>query len=155
LANVGDYYIDVDGSGVDGLGYVYVVLTTAGSTIPANETIAYYYRDAYSSERMKGSYSVDQVNGRVFFSEALSATGTAKFKYTSYTVSYNISREFESGSEWKLKEDGQTIVLDLSSNSSQSGKVSVRYEYEVESLNVADLAPYYSPLLRALAVKVA
>ncbi len=156
LTNTGDYYIDTTGTGgPDGLGYVYVVLSGVGVSIPSGETVAYYYRDTYSAERMRGAYSVDQKNGRVFFSELLTATGTIKYKYTPYSVIYNISREFSEGEGWRLKEDGQTIVLSPPSGTMMSGKVSILYDYELESLNVADLAPYYSPLLRALAVKVA
>lgn len=154
LSSTGDFYIDTNGLGPDGIGYIYVVLASLGDTIPSSSTVAYHYRDIFSSSRMRGSYSVDSKGARIFFSERLTNSGKVYYKYAPYKIRYIISKELVEGENWRLEGDGRTVTLNVG-DSSIPKKISVQYEYDPETVQTIDLAPYYSPLLRALAVKVA
>jgi hypothetical protein len=155
LSSLGDYYVDVDGGYVYGKGYVYVVLAVAGATIPANTTVGYYYNDAFAVANMSGAFSVDAKKGRVFFQSQSTTSGTIYYKHTPYSIKYNIAAKLEDETEWKLGDDGKSISIKVGASETLGRNLSVQYQYAPDVVSAVDLAPYYSPLLRAFVVRLA
>jgi hypothetical protein len=146
----GDFYVDTTGLGPDGKGYCYVFLTAPGVQIPAGITVSYQYRDDFSAERMKGSYSVDCREGRVFFSMPTQIAGTVYFKHAPYRVRYTVSEQLEVDKDYTVNAAGKTFTL--TADAPDLNYLYASYRYKEENTG-EDLAPYFSPLLRALTVK--
>ena len=155
VTSTGDFFFDSAGTEGLGTGYVYVKLAGSGLSIPDGITCSYHYRDAYSSERMKGAYSVDIKNGIIHFGTRTSAAGTVTFKYTNYRIRHNISYQLNEGRDYSIDYDNKKVTILASAIGEAENKLNFNYQYIPQELKTEDLAPYYSPLLRALAVEVA
>jgi hypothetical protein len=157
LGSQGDYYFDTTGAHGDGVGYVYVHMGGVGVSMPTGYTVSYQYYDEFSRERMKGSYSVDSVNGVVYFAEPLTSTDVTKsvsFKYTPYKVKYNISLQLEEGRDYTVNAEARTISILPGAVGSSEKFLTINYKYLPETLRTLDLAPYFSPLVRAINIRV-
>jgi hypothetical protein len=157
LLTTGDYFFDTTGVQGDGVGYVYVNLGGSGLSIPSGQTISYQYYDQYERDRFKGAYSINPSEGILYFSEPLSSTDYDKsitFKYTPYKIRYNISVQLTEDVDYELDIENQTIQVKAGAKGANEKFLVVNYKYQPEDLNTIDLAPYYSPLVRALDIKV-
>lgn len=146
LSTTGDYFFDSTGEESAGAGYVYVRCTS----IPAGGTVSYQYRDPAIRESMRGAYSVDIKEARVHFAEFTSAADTIKFKHATYFVDYGISEVISPNSYQYDKATNKVSIL-----GEAGSKIAISYKYEPQGADIAGLAPYFSPLLRALAVRAA
>jgi hypothetical protein len=154
LSTQGDYFYSISGSDK---GTIYVHMGGVGVSLPAGLTVSYQYIDEYSEERMKGSYSVNSIEGNIHFAEALTATdltNTITLKYTPYRIKYNISKELEKETDYEYNADTNQILVLSAAQGAKEGLIAVNYKYLPNETSVLDLAPYFSPLVRALDIKV-
>jgi hypothetical protein len=153
----GDFFFDVTGTESAGVGYLYIHMGGASVTLPTGYTISYQYTDEFALERMKGSYSIDPTEGILYFSEQLTAADILKrirFKYTPYRAQYNISTQLREDRDYEVDIDGKLIRILSGANGSTEKNLSVNYKYQPDADKTLDLAPYFSPLVRALDIKV-
>jgi hypothetical protein len=149
----GDYFFDTTGT----IGTLDVHMGGVGVTLPDGYTISYQYRDEFASERMKGSYSVDSTEGIIYFAEPLLSsdiTKKVKFKYTPFKARYNISAQLKEGSDYEVDTNNNRITILSGAHGGKEEALSVNYKYKPDDRRTLDLAPYYSPLVRALNIKV-
>lgn len=157
LIAAGDFFFDTEGDEPGGPGYLYVRLAATGLQIDSGQVISYQYYDEFSTERMKGAYSVDPVGGVLYFSEPLVAgdlTKTISFKYTPYRVRYNVAVELEEGKDFEIDYEKKAVRILSGAAGAREDKIAVKYKYQPEGLKSMDLAPYFSPLVRAIDIKV-
>ncbi len=152
----GDYFFDALGT-YGGVGYIYVHMGGIGTSMPPGHTVSYQYYDEFSRERMRGSYSIDAVEGRVYFAEPLTSADIQRyisFKYTPYTVRYNISLQLQEGRDYTVDSKNKRISILPAATGSKEQALVVNYKYTSETLRTLDLGPYFSPLVRALNIRV-
>ncbi len=157
LSTLGDFFYDTEGDEASGPGYLYVHLGSTGTTINSGQVISYQYTDTFSSEKMKGAYSIDPINGIVYFAEPLVSadlTKTINFKYTPYVAKYNISVQLEEDKDYTIDYEAKKLTVLAGAKGAREETLAVNYKYKPEQLRVLDLAPYFSPLVRALDIKV-
>lgn len=150
----GNWSVDYLGTGSDGKAYIYLARTSSFSLDEADITVSYRYQDPYISERLKGGYSVDMLNGVVFFASS-PANGTWKISYKNapYKARYIISVPLKKDKDYRI--DGSSIRV-LTGNeffTQREKKLGVSYKYSVTDRSREELAPYFSPLLRAIAIR--
>lgn len=156
LTTQGDFFFDALGDEGDA-GYIYVHMGGVGVTLPAGLTVSYQYYDQFEKERFKGAYSVDSNKGVLYFSSLLTAsdiTKTITFKYTPYKARYNIAVELEEGKDYEVLEAEQAIRVLAGASGARERILAVKYKYQPEQLKTLDLAPYFSPLVRAIDIRV-
>ncbi len=154
----GDYFFDGTGVESAGVGYIYIHMGGVGVALASGQTVAYQYADEFATERMKGAYSVDAVKGMIHFSLPLATSDMSKritFKYTPYRVRYNISKQLEEGLDYEIDTANQKVRVLSGASGATENFLTVNYKYQPEELKTMDLAPYFSPLVRALDIRVA
>lgn len=152
----GDFFFDADGDESAGAGYIYVKLSAVGATLPSGLTVSYQYEDELEAERMRGAYSVDGVEGIIHFAEAIDAGASDKsitYRYAPYKVRYNISQQLRDGTDYEYDSGGNLIRVLSQAKGARERYLAVNYKYQPEEMRTTDLAPYYSPLVRALDVR--
>jgi len=147
--------VDFTGDGPDGKGYVYLCKDESFTSSDEVPYIAYSYSDGYALERLRGAYSVNLEDGIVHFSEVTSdVSGEIKFKYGSYGVRYNVSQQLEDGKEYKVSYDNGVVSI-LSGAKALGKNLGISYRYKPEVASALDLAPFFSPLVRAISIRTA
>jgi hypothetical protein len=156
LSVQGDFSIDF--SGAVEQGNVYVHLGSSPASIPTGGEVSYQYTNPATSQTINGAFSVDIKNAVIHFAKATSAAnGSILYKYAPYKARYVVSQQLEEGpqKDYKVDLNNQLIKILAGAQSIKRETLSVSYKYESEEENVQDLAEYFSPLLRAIAIKVA
>jgi len=154
---LGDYFFDATGIAGDGVGYIYLNIGSPGIPFIETITVSYQYADVLSTERMKGSFSIDASTGIVHFAQPLLAADLTKeisFKYTRYKTSYNISSVLTKEKDYLVNAEESKITVLTGAVGINQNFLMVNYKYQPEVTRTLDLAPYYSPLVRALDIKV-
>jgi len=150
----GDWSIDYEGDGTDGKGYVYLCRTSVFTASLSAPSIAYKYRDDFSYERMRGAFSVDLKRARVHYAiDASSVSGSITFRYAKYSVRYNVSAELEEGTGYTVDYERPAVSI-LTGAGGAGRRISASYKYKPDRIRTLDLAPHFSPLLRAIALRV-
>lgn len=152
LTTNGDWSVDYSGTGSDGKGYIYLFQSTLWSVDFADLKFSYQFVDAAMQEDIKGGYSVDVKNGIVYFAVPPSVTSSIiTYKYTEYKIKYIVSSLLEENNDYTVS--GKVVTLLKGSYKRSEKKIGFGYKYTTEESRNADLAPYFSPLLRAIKIK--
>jgi hypothetical protein len=133
----------------------------------------YYYADD-PSRVAQGAYTVDYREGKIYMQRGLPTDESygIKYEYTDYRARYNITRQIPekngATTNWQLDPVTKTVTLfapeilnrlsvsSLSSNQSFKPLVyQINYKYiDTVRQNIADLEPYFSPVLKDYALKI-
>lgn len=147
-----EYFVDL----VNRTVYLYstIVISDLGN-------VSYYYQN--QSKQTNGLYSVNYNTGEVFTSVNTNSNSTCTYQYVNYIVAYPIARQitsdnftFNSGI-LTLSEREILTRIDLNSTvgSTQSNFYQVVFDSFVDNqINVSDLEPFFTPILKDYAIKI-
>lgn len=162
VAADGDYYIDT-GTSSSATGRIYVYLDNA-QTDPGSVT--YYFDDPQGTASKK--YSINYSTGEVYCSSVTGSNIVATYEYTNYVLIYTVAREIPS-TDWEYDSSTNSVTLkdrEILKNLkipaiTEVGSVGSPKMYEVlydhvlsTRQDIAELEPYFSPVLRDYALKI-
>jgi len=149
FANNGEWSVDLYG---DRRVYLHMISSFVSSDLVSE--ISYSYADPHLDVTMRGSYSVDVRNGTVHFGRSTMDAGIIRFQHAPYEAIYRVARVLQEKVDFLIGgHDGRTLTLEASSESDVAKKLAIRYFYNPPEASTADLGVFYSPLVRALAIR--
>jgi hypothetical protein len=133
-------------------GYIYLCEDTL-TVVPSGETVSYEYEDLFSAERLTGAFSVNYKEGIIYFAIPTVTSGTIEYRFAPYYIRYNISIPLEEGKHYSLSYPNQRVTIMSDGGKLIGDKIAIYYRFRETESKIKELAPYFSPLVRGVAIK--
>ena len=152
------YTIDVNGNCL-------VTILLSGDDDPtALHAASYRYKVIDSGIDIAGLYSIDYTTGTLHFAEPTITDGDIQFEVSIYNAFYNIAEIVPDGDIKKIDTEANKITFSTSFGMrflklstalrARPAYLKVAYEYYKQSTeSLKDLEPYFSPIVRDIAIK--
>ena len=114
-------------------------------------SMTYTYSSGFATSTV-GRYSVDYKNGIIYCIDTVEDGKGVSYRYTLYRLKYNVARVLP---ETMFSVSVEDNTISLETEQLFSGKVDYLYGYIPElTQNLAEVAPFYTPVLRDLRFRV-
>jgi hypothetical protein len=134
------------------------------SSTPADHTASYKYQVIDPGIDIESLYSVDYLNGVIYFATPIQSNGVVKYEVSAYSAFYNISEVIKDADISEINSEEKTIKFktafgmrflkqDLAAKT-RPQILKILYNYNKESVeSLADLEPYFSPVCKDVAFR--